>query len=309
MGFSALGSLFLDSLNSFAINFFQGEMVRKLFLVLPLLFFFSACSRSEQEPAKLEVLRVGVLPDESIESLKKRHQSLLDYLAMQLGIPVELVIPEDYKDLIDLIGNSNIDIGYFGGVTFVQASEKHGVIPIVMRDIDKNFSSYFLSRDNSDGNKVEDFRNSTLSFGNQLSTSGHFMPLHFLKERGIYPLEFFSKVMFSGSHENSVYNLRDGKADLVAVNSRIVRSMIKDGRVSENEIHLIWETPAYSDYVWAIRKELGNDLKDKITNAFLSLTLAEPSHVKILENQHAEGFLPASKLDFIDLGNIMKESL
>ena len=151
-----------------------------------------------------------------------------------------------------------------------------------MRDIDKNFSSYFIAGYNSTGSKLEDFKNTRLSFGSRLSTSGHFMPLYFLKEKGINPSIYFSEVQFSGSHDTSVYNVRDGKADLVAANSKVVESMIQDGRISENEIRLIWETPTYADYVWAIRNDLGNDFKQKITNAFLSLAPINPDHFIIL---------------------------
>ena len=281
--------------------------MNKFFLTLSLLTFLLSCSPPEEPVKKIGTLRVGVLPDESIESLNKRHRSLINYLSKQLDIPVELVVPKDYNELISLIGNSDIELGYFGGVTFVQANEKYGIAPIVMRDIDKDFSSYFIAGQHSTGSKLENFKNTRLSFGNRLSTSGHFMTLSFLKQKGINPLVYFSEVQFSGSHYVSVYNVRDGKADLVAVNSKVVKSMIQDGRVSENELRLIWETPPYADYVWAVRNGLGNDFKQKITNAFLSLTPVNSDHFKILKDQRAGGFLPASEIDFIELSRTMKE--
>ena len=230
---------------------------------------------------------------------------LIKYLSKQLGIPVELVIPQGYEELVEAIGKKEVDLAYFGGVTYVQAHEKYGVVPIAMRDIDKDFSTYFIARNDSIGNALKDFKNTRLSFGNRLSTSGHFMPLYFLKKQGIKPSHFFSEVQYSGSHDASIFNVRDHKADLAAVNSKVVESMIKDGRVSENEIRLIWETPTYADYVWASRDDLGDKMEKKLTHVFLSLSQFEAGHIKILKDQRAGGFLPVSNIDFIDLASAM----
>ena len=74
--------------------------------------------------------------------------------------------------------------------------------------------------------------------------------------------------------------------------------------IKKGEIHILSETPPYPDYVWASHPTIGKDARGKIISAFLSLSPANKSHVKILSGVDAGGFLPASIDDFLQLGDI-----
>ena len=78
-----------------------------------------------------ETLRIGILPDQDPETLQRRFAPLLKYLSAALQIPCELRIPESYEHLLELFHKGEIDLGYFGGYSFVNARQQDRAVPVV----------------------------------------------------------------------------------------------------------------------------------------------------------------------------------
>ena len=267
---------------------------------------FGCTSRMEKSEHPT-ILRVGVLPDESREKLLQRYTPLFDYIAEEVSISYEIVVPDNYDHLLELFHNKQVELAYFGGFTFVKAHTIDNAVPLVMRDVDTRFTSYFLVKANNPLTKIADFKGKTFTFGSDLSTSGHLMPRYFLKEMGIVPEDFFSKTGYSGKHDLTASQVRDGKVDLGAANHAVVNTMYQDGRLSKNEVRILWETPPYPDYVWALRSEIDKTLALKLRDAFLGLSLSDKKQSEILTNVNAGAFLPASANDFSRLKVIVSE--
>ena len=250
-------------------------------------------------------LRIGVLPDQGTETLRQRYTPLLDYLARDTGIETRLVIPTDYQHAVDLFREHQIDLAFFGGLTFVQAQAEHGAEALVMREIDTRFTSWFVVRPELAQKRLPDLRGESLTFGDRLSTSGHLMPRYFLQRQwNLEPENFFSEIGYSGAHDQTVYLVRDGRFAIGAVNAGIARQMFEDGRIGENELRVLWQTPPYPDYVWAVQPELAEDLKTNLRDAFLRLDADNPDDRTILDRLGTETFLPANPRDFETLSDI-----
>lgn len=251
------------------------------------------------------LLRVGVLPDQNPAALRRNFKPLLDHLAAQSGIEARLIIPSDYADIVRMFRLQEIDLAYMGGLTFVQAQAETDAEALVMREIDTRFTTWFISRPELASTRLSALRNKSFLFGDKLSTSGHLMPRHFLEDEwNLEPETFFSEVSYSGAHDKTVFMVRDGHYDIGAVNASIVRRMIDDGRVAGDELQVVWQTPPYPDYVWAIQPNLDENLKTRLRNAFLQLDSERPDDRAILDSLGAKVFLPAGHSDFTMLGDI-----
>jgi len=251
------------------------------------------------------VLRIGVLPDRKPEVLQQQYGPLAEYLSAQTEIQTRLVIPANYADAVRLFREEKIDLSYFGGLTFVQAQTSYGAAPLVMREIDTRFASWFLVKPEYAQLQLPDFKGKSLSFGSKLSTSGHLMPRHFMQQQWQIDAErFFSDVSYSGAHDKTTLLVLEGKVDVGAVNSVVVRKMIADGKIKADELHVLWQTPPYPDYVWAVRENLDDKLKTRLRDAFLGLDAGKPGDAKILAGLNAKTFLPADPDDFESLRDI-----
>ncbi|MDP6805732.1 MAG: phosphate/phosphite/phosphonate ABC transporter substrate-binding protein [Rhodospirillales bacterium] len=275
-------------------------------LVTGVLLMVAACDSQQVAQTDLTVLRIGVLPDQNPKALKERYDPLFEHLSSTLKVSYEFVPSKSYGDLLEQFVAGRMDLAFFGGLTFLKAQAASGAMPIVMRDVDKRFTSYFIVRANDPATSIKDYRNRNFCFGSHLSTSGHLMPRKFLAERGIIPEEFFAEVCHTGAHDRTVFGVRDGLADIGVANSQVVKSMLADGRLSENDVRILWETPPFPDYVWAVRATLGSAWRQRVRDAFLGLSPGNERDARILARIGAEAFLPASTADFDPLQEVAK---
>lgn len=270
-----------------------------------IVFLLVGCSKPA-DTRHLEILRVGVLPDQYPDKLVRRYQGLLEYLSSQLDMPYELIIPESYDALVEEFVQQRIDLAYFGGVTYLQARKRAGAVPLVMRDVDTKFTSYFLVRAQDSANSISDLRGKRFCFGDKNSTSGHLMPRHFLTQKNITPENFFSEVRYSGSHDKTAQWVRDGIVDIGVANAVVIRDMYRSGQLDNDEVRVLWETPYYSDYVWARQSYISKSQIDRLRDAFLALSDMNPEHAEILATVGATSYLPAGHGDFLALERILK---
>jgi phosphonate transport system substrate-binding protein len=254
-----------------------------------------------------EVLRIGVLPDQSPKVLRKRFASVLSYLAENLQLNCELIVPESYSDLLGLFHDQKVDLVYLGGYSYVKVRQNDQAIPLVMRRVDTRFTSLFIVNANSPAQTLDNLENKSITFGSSLSTSGHLMPRYFLQQKNINPESFFSEVRYSGAHDRTAYWVRDGVVDVGAANATTIRSMLDKKLIAPNDFRVLWETPPYADYVWAIRPQFAESFRFKVRDAFLQLSPDNADHAIVLQNLNAIGYIPADPDYFVALQSIARE--
>jgi len=170
-----------------------GKVVQFLFLFLLILSAFVEAhpSQDPDHEAQVAKLRVGVLPDEGHESIQKRVLPLIQYLAEETGINIQYIRHNKYEDLLEDFHERKIDLAWFGGYTFAKAHLQDRAVPLVMRDVDFKFTSYFLVRTDHPAKSIFDFKDKVLAFGSRLSTSGHLMPRYFFVPKEDYCRKIF----------------------------------------------------------------------------------------------------------------------
>ncbi|MDJ0698715.1 MAG: phosphate/phosphite/phosphonate ABC transporter substrate-binding protein [Woeseiaceae bacterium] len=274
----------------------------RTFATLALAVFLLGCAgEADHELADPAVVRLGVLPDQSKESVVAKYAPLVDYLSRQTGLDIELVVPVDYAAMVRDFSAHRIHLANFGGLTFTEAERTDHAEPLVMRDTDLRFASCYLVTAADKRKSLDEFRGETFSFGPELSTSGHLMPRYFLKAAEIDPEAFFASTRHSAGHDETARWVRDGVVAIGVANCMIVEGMHADGRLGPDDIRVLETTPAYADYVWAVHEHMGLDLKIRLRDAFMALDATDAGHRAILQTLGATAYLPASRADFNDV--------
>jgi len=134
------------------------------------------------------VFKITAIPDESPTELARKAAPLVKYLESKLGTKVEFIPVSDYAASVEALANKQIDLAWFGGLTFVLANSRSGgrMIPLVQREEDEKFRSVFITSDPAI-KTLADLKGKTLSFGSASSTSGHVMPRSFMLDAKINP--------------------------------------------------------------------------------------------------------------------------
>jgi len=249
------------------------------------------------------VLRVTAIPDESPTELARKFAPLGKYLEAKLGLKVEWTPVTDYAAAVETVVNRKIDLAWFGGFTFVQASVRSNgkVIPLVQREEDERFRSVFITDAKSGIAKLEDLKGKTLSFGSASSTSGHLMPRSFLLAAKINPDADLKRVSFSGAHDATIAAVASGKVDAGALNISVWEKFVADKKVDTSQVKVFFTTPAYYDYNWTVHADMPADLRNKIQQAFLALDPATPEGKEILGLQRATRFIATKPENYVGI--------
>lgn len=243
--------------------------------------------------AQEAVLRVTAIPDEAPTELARKAAPLMRYLEARLGMKVVFTPVTDYAAAVETLVNRKVDLAWFGGFTFVQASVRSGgrVIPLVQREEDEKFRSVFITSDPTIRTLV-DLRGKDVSFGSQSSTSGHLMPRSFLLRAGLEPDRDFRRVAYSGAHDATIAAVASGKVQAGALNISVWDKFVAEKRVDTDKVRVFFTTPPYHDYNWTVHADMPAPLRDKLAQALLALSRDTPEGREVLELQRATRFVP-----------------
>lgn len=248
------------------------------------------------QPAAPTVLRVTAIPDEAPTELARKFAPLGRYLQQQLGVKVEWTPVTDYAAAVEALVNRQVELAWFGGFTFVQASVRSGnqIVPLVQREEDTRFRSVFITDAASPLRALADLKGRSLSFGSASSTSGHLMPRSALLAAGIVPERDCKRIAYSGAHDATILAVASGKVDAGALNISVWEKFVAEKKVDPAQVRVFHTTAPYHDYNWSVHAGLPAAWRDKLQKAFLALDAAQPAHQEILALQRATRFVPAA---------------
>ena len=229
--------------------------------------------------AQQPVFRITAIPDESPTELARKAAPLVKYLEGKLGMKVEFTPVTDYAASVEALVNKKVDMAWFGGFTFVQAHVRSGgkVIPLVQREEDEKFRSVFITADPT-VKTLADLKGKDVSFGSQSSTSGHLMPRSFLLDQGLNPEKSFRRVAYSGAHDATIAAVASGKVQGGALNISVWDKFVTEKKVDTEKVRVIYTTPPYYDYNWTVHADMPAATRQKLADAFLSLSRATPTY-------------------------------
>jgi len=258
--------------------------MKKILLLVLLTLTLMGC-----QPKEEATLIIGGIPDQNTSTLTERFDELAKYIETETGIQTEYVPSTDYAALVTGFSREEVHLGWFGGLTGVQArSQVEGSEAIAHRPRDAEFESVFIYNTANTIENLEDLKDKSFTFGSESSTSGHLMPRFFLMEAGLTPEETFSDVPnYSGSHDKTWKLVESGTFDAGALNIAVWESAVDEGKVDTDKVKVFYKTPHYFDYNWSITdvdKSFGEGSKEKIKAALLSFGEDNPEIMELFQD-------------------------
>lgn len=254
-------------------------------------------------------LTMGVIPDVDPETAIERNTALADYLESELDASVDLRTTTDYAGLVQAMSADQVDLAYFGGVSYVLAHHRANAEPIVVgsKDGTTDWRSVFVAHESTAVATMNDVKEAAgeldLVFGDPLSTSGTVMPTYYLRRRhDMHPEQAFDSLTHVGAHDAVAEAVSGGNSDFGALNARIYDSLVEDG--DAESVTEVWRTPGFADYPWAVDASLDDGTVSSIRNAFTSLD--EKGKDDVVAQQNVDRYVEASHEDFEELNEAVE---
>ena len=281
-------------------------MGKRAFGFAVLLLLLAVSCKGGRGGAPRPALRLAMIPSTDPGKIVRDSQPLVKYLEKETGSRVELVVPTNYAAVVEAIANDRVDIAYLGGFTFIQASRRAGVRPLVQRERDQNFHSVFIAQPRSGINSLADLKGHSFAFGDVNSTSGHLMPAFYMRAAKVDP-GVLARALYTGGHDATALAVANGKVDAGAMDELVFASMTKSGKITPDQVKVFYTTPAFFDYVWAARKGLDPKLSDGFASAFLKLDASNPESKVLLDLLNATKYMRADDSSYDNLRQAARE--
>jgi phosphonate transport system substrate-binding protein len=180
-------------------------------------------SEAQGLPAGHRPLRVAVASILSPTRTLDGYHDLLTYMGEQLGRPVRLVQRGTYAEVNDLLRNREIDVAFVCAGALLDGERTFGMRAIAVPQVGgkTSYYSYLIVPSGSPAKRLEDLRHASFAFSDPLSNSGRLAPVFQLAVRGENAERFFSRTVFTYSHDNSILAVSDGLVDAAAVDSLV----------------------------------------------------------------------------------------
>ena len=234
-------------------------------------------------------LTIAVVPDENATGIEQRYALFVEYLAKQLGVPVKLRIANDYAAVIEGQIAGNIHIAKYGPASYARAYMNGAKIePFGMqvnKDGTKGYYSVLWVKADSPYQKFEDLKGKNLGLVDPNSTSGNNVPRFAMNKMGVKPEEFFSNVVYAGSHENAIIALQQGQVDAAFnwwndENESMLMRMERKNMAKYADFRMIFKSDMIVNSPVAYLSDMPDELKASIKDAFYNVEKDDPDAFK-----------------------------
>lgn len=175
------------------------------------------------QPPDQRSLRMAVAAVNSPRVTLAYYAQLVDYLAARLGMQGELVQGKTYAEINDLVREGNVTLAMVCTNPYVEGKEDFGMEALAVPEVNGEavYYSYLIVPQDSPASHLRDLRGKTFAFTDPLSNSGRLVIVYRLALMGETSESFFSRYIFTYSHEHAIKAVADGLVDGAAVDSLI----------------------------------------------------------------------------------------
>ena len=164
----------------------------------------------------------GQVPSEDATGLTEAYSTVSEILVDNIeGLEeIEMFIATEYAGMVEGMIAGRIDLGQFGGFTYVIATKNGANLEVGgaltrKKGANPGYRSYLVTGKDSGISTLEDLAGKTVCFVDPGSTSGFLFPSEGLLSVGLNPAEGSSDItpIFAGGHDASILSVLNGDCD------------------------------------------------------------------------------------------------
>lgn len=240
-------------------------------------------------------LRVAVAAILSPQTTTHGYDRLVAYLTSQLNRPVRLLQRATYAETNELVRTRQVDLAFVCTGPYIQGHKQFGMELLAVPQIagQTTYRSYIIVPANSPAQTVDDLRGHVFAFTDPLSLSGYLVPLYLLAtENKGTPDTYFSRTLFTYSHENSIKAVAEGWVDGAAVDSLVYDATVAEKPDYGRKTRVIWASIPYGAPPVVVHPALDAATKDELRRLLLHMHETEEGR-NALAPLGVDRFVPA----------------
>ena len=225
----------------------------------------------------------SIIPTEETTQELDIYKPLLTALKEKTGKSIEFFMPTSYASVIEGMVNGWVHIGVHGPNSYVLAKEKDPNLEVFatytklkghFQEEGPGYRAVLVVRADSDFDSIESLKGTIVGLADPASTSGNLMPRMVFGEligTGPELEQYFSKVVYTGGHDQSALAVKEGRVDDAFVATHRLDNVIDRGLAKTEDYRVLWQWGIIPQDPMVYRTDLCEPIKAAIRDAFLTL--------------------------------------
>ncbi len=297
------------------------KILKYLFYLLPLIVFVLAITvRQLNEGAlgtKLNPIKIYFTPSVDANRISFNAKSLTDFLHNETGWYFITAVPASYIAVVEAFGTDKCDIAAINTFSYLMANAKYGAqakLRVVREGNETTYKGQIITRYDSGINTIADINGRSMAYVDPSSTSGYLLPKALLDSKGIHP----SETVFAMRHDNVVTMVYQRQVDAGATyysppDSITGEVMDARGRVLKQfpdvvkKVKIIGFTQDIPNDPWVFRKNMNEDMKEKIIKAILDFAATKEGKQALFDIYDITGLVRTKDSDYDGIRKLLEQ--
>jgi len=227
-------------------------------------------STTGNDAQTLKVAVSSVLP--ATDTLT-HYRAIANVLGERLNRPAILIQRKSYAEVGLLLLNGGADIAFFASGEYATYSgfEEIEMLAMQQRMGLPYYQGYLLVSADSEMQELEDLRGKSVAFSDPLSYSGYIFLAHMLWQKDETPESFFSRYLYTYSHEKSFRAVANKIVDAAPVPSMIYERAKQRNPELASSVRVIAVSPPTGTGPVVVRKNMSLREREILRDTFLNL--------------------------------------
>lgn len=303
------------------------EMMEKrilpVFLIFVMLFSFAGCGDKEDikkvdlnktEEIKdvfqnTDKLKIGLIPEQDIRKMAERYEPLAKYLSEKLNLKVNLIYLNSYGEICDKFINKELDAAFFGSLGYVLTHAKAGVEPVARPDYSgiSTYRGLVIVRSGEGITNARDMKDKRLALVHRSTYAGYLYPLYYFRINNIRDFEnYFSKVIFAGSHDKAISDVLRGEADIAIAKDLVYQRMVMENPDLAKRLTVLSASEGVPSNALCVSRELDPAMRAKLKNTLIDMARDETAKPVLKALGQASRFVGTDDADYRPLYEVIK---
>jgi phosphonate transport system substrate-binding protein len=287
--------------------FLKNRELRLSRLSLALLFSLlsTACTKKGELGTEANPVKLFFTPSIDAKVIETNSLTFKAFLEKTTPYKYEINLPQSFIAVVEAFGTKRADIAAMNSFGYVLAHKKYGTEArmTVLRHGSSTYQSQFIVKADGNIKAVADLAGRRMAFVDPASATGYLLPLKTLKDKKIEPKE----TVFAMKHDSVVSMVYQGQVDAGAT----FYSPPTDGKIEDARRLVLTQYPDVEAKVKILelsepitndpivfRKEMSEEMKSKITDAFLAFIATEDGKTAFKAIYGVDGIKRATDSDY-----------
>ncbi|MHC4110533.1 MAG: substrate-binding domain-containing protein [Planctomycetota bacterium] len=224
--------------------------------------------------AKNNKFRFAVASMISAEETWVTYKKLIDYVADHINNEASMILRPSYTDVRILLEENKVDLAFVCTGTYITCSRAATVELIAVPEFknDMKYQCLFVVGRNSMISDIADLRGRSFAFTDPESNTGCIVPSWVVRKQGHDPKTYFSKIIYTGSHDRSLHAVARGLVDAAGVDSLVFYSFIETHPEMKENLLVIWESEPFGAPPVVVPTGLPESMKQQLRRIFLTMS-------------------------------------